>query len=460
MHKSKDDMAIERLAERIGRAVQTAQFKNVFGQRFDSTVMRELYARKLKRAYSLSNSDAICVQQGELTNLVSELSPKLVPYRLPRDGAVCNGLYDLMGSMASPRLPSVEDYARTLILAAARIGPEPVARLFSGWLAGTPVRVWLRALLKGVRTDDRLRPVDGLRLETLPGNGDDFPRSLHVQIDECDTRQEQYGHRAMLSLEHEVGPALYLPNRNRDESLQPHPHPTIRNQTLSTVSVGSLCRAMSIEIDGYVDWFMQWWDYGDVDAFFLNAGFSSGRRETRAPSPEVISEEQLVRCLELHGLLEQYKRLDLCIARWLRSKSPLATTEQLVELRIALELILLSDDQGIVGEKRHRLATRGAWLLGETFEERKKHFRVLRDAYDLASRVLHAGSLKAEKTEDSAKTIGESQRLCREAILQIVRAGAMPDWSDVVMGKGFRRLPEDAVPASEVRRPTGDPSQS
>ena len=25
------------------------------------------------------------------------------------------------------------------------------------------------------------------------------------------------------------------------------------------------------------------------------------------------------------------------------------------------------------------------------------------------------------------------------------RAGAMPDWSDVVMGKGFRREPEDSA---------------
>ena len=451
------DIAIERLTECIGRAVQHVQFRNVFGNGFGSPMMRDLYARKMKRGYSLSNTDAISVPESELSGLVAELLPKLAPYRLPETGAVCNGLYHLMGSSASPRLPSVEDYAKTLVVAAARIGPERVANLFTGWLDGVSVRVWLCALLKGVRTDGPLMPVDGLRLETLPSNGDEFPRSLYVQIDEHDIRHEQYSHRAMLSLEHDSGPALYLPNREREEQL-PSPHATIRNRELSSVSLGSLCRSMSIETNNCVDWFMQWWDYGDVDAFFLNAGFSSSRRDTRTGSPALISTEQLVSCLQLHGLLMKYTKLDLCIARWLRSKRPLARDEQLVELRIALESVLLSDDRGIVGEKRHRLAMRGAWLLGETFERRKEYFRTLRHAYDFASSVLHAGSPKAKDKERVVKVIGGGQDLCREAILRIVSAGAMPDWSDLVMGKGFRRAPEDSARDSALGGATDNPN--
>ena len=453
-------MAIERLTECIERAVQHAQFRNVYGNRFDSLVMRELYARKRKRDYSLSNTDAISVHEDALAALVSELLPKLARYSLPETGSVCNGLYDLMGSLASPRLPSVEDYAKILVVAAARIAPARVTNLFAGWLEGVPVRAWLWALLKGVRTDGRLGPVDGLRLDTLPSNGDDFPRSLYVQIDEHDIRHEQYSYRATLSLEHNAGPALYLPSRERDtQNAAPPPRPTIRNHELSSVSVDSLCRAMSIETNTYVDWFMQWWDYGDIDAFFLNAGFSSYRRDTRAPSPVLISEEQLVRCLELHGLLEKYTRLDLCIARWLRSKRPLAIEEQLVELRIALESVLLSDDRGSVGEKRHRLATRGAWLLGDNFERRKEYFRTLRDAYDFASSVLHAGSPKAKNRDDLAKVIGAAQDLCRDAMLRIVSAGAMPNWSDVVMGEGFCRAPEDSAVFESRHRGPGPSSR-
>ena len=145
------------------------------------------------------------------------------------------------------------------------------------------------------------------------------------------------------------------------------------------------------------------------------------------------------------ALLGKYVRLDLCIARWLRSKQAPVKEEQLIELRIALESVLLADDKGVVGEERHRLATRGAWLLGETFEERKTCFRRLREVYDFASSVLHAGSPKQKNTEELAKAIGEAQDLCREVILRIASAGAMPDWSEVVLGKGFRRGPEDVA---------------
>ena len=437
-------MAIESLTECIQRAVRHTEFTNIYGNFFESSVMREFYVRKRRMEYGLSNTDAINVREAELTNLVSELLPMVTRYRSFQTGAVGNGLYLLMGSSASPRLPSVENYAKILVLAAARLDSERVASLFAGWLEGQPVRVWLRALLKGVITDGRLKPIDGLSLETLPKNWDDFPRSLYVQLGEHYIRHEQYAQRAMLSLEHDVGPALYSPEGKTDRSLQfplQPPHPSIRNLELSSVSVNSLCRAISVGTNNYVDWFRQWWDYGDVEAFFLDAGSGSARRDTMAPSPGLVSEEHLVNCLEVHRLLEKYTRLDLCIARWLRSKQVTAKGEQLIELRIALESLLLSDDKGVVGEKRHRLAMRGAWLLGDTYEERKTYFRRFRDVYDFASKVLHAGTIKKKDLEKLTKDIPEVQELCRTAILRIVSAGAMPDWSDVVLGKAFRREP-------------------
>ena len=108
------NMTIERLTERIGRAVQHAQFRNVFGHRFEPSVMREFYAKKMKGEYSLSSIDSIVVPEAELTDLVSELVPMIARYTSPDTGAVGNGFYMLMGSMASPRLPSVEDYAKVV----------------------------------------------------------------------------------------------------------------------------------------------------------------------------------------------------------------------------------------------------------------------------------------------------------------------------------------------------------
>ena len=433
------DMAIERLTECIRRAVRQAEFTNVFGQRVDSSVMHELYARKMRREYSLSNTDSVSVREAELTGLVSELTPVVTYYTSAETGAIGNGFYNLMGASASPRLPSIEDYAKVLVLAAARVGPERVAGLFAEWVEGRPIRVWLCALLKGARTDDELSPVDGLCLETLSSNGDEFPRSLYVQIDEHDIRHEQYAQRAILSLEHEVGPALYSPDGEVTSFPELPSCSSIRNPELSSVSIDGLCRAMSVEINGYVDWFRQWWDYGDVDAFFLNPGSSHSRRDISSSSPSLVSEEQLERCLELHGLLDGFTMLDLGIARWRRSKRATTKEEQLVELRIAMESILLVDDKGAVGEKSHRLAVRGAWLLGETFEQRKSYFRSLRAAYGFASNVLHAGNLKKRDEEARAKVLDEAQDICQAVILRIAKAKTMPDWTGIILGKGFSR---------------------
>ena len=436
------DMAIERLTECIGRAVQQAEFTNVYKRRFDSPEMHELYARKMRREYVLSNTDAIDVSETELTDLASEITPMVAKYTSRETGAIGNGFYKMLGSQASPRLPSVEDYAKLLVLAAARVGSERVAGLFTEWVEGRPIRVWLCALLKGVRTDGKLRTVDGLCLDTLPSNGNEFPRSLLVQIDEHDIRNEQYSQRAILSLEHEVGPALYSLESKITSFPELAPSPAIRNPELSEVSMNGLCRAMSVQVNSYVGWFRQWWDYGDVDAFFLNPGHSHAWRDISNSSPSLVSQEQMARCLELHKLLNPFSNLDLGIARWRRSKRVTTKEEQLVDLRIAMESILLADDKGAVGEKRHRLAIRGAWLLGKTLEERKKYFRSLQKAYDFASSVIHAGSLKKKDEEVRDKVLDEAQDICRAAILRIAKAKAMPNWTDTILGKEFHRRPE------------------
>ena len=150
-----------------------------------------------------------------------------------------------------------------------------------------------------------------------------------------------------------------------------------------------------METNNQVDWFVNWNDYGDVEAFFLNPGFSSRRKEAGHSSAVSASEEQVRECLRIHALLEDHRALDLPVARWRKSKWARTTGEQLIEIRIALESVLLGDDTG-TGEKRHRLATRGAWLTGKTFEERRSHFETLKRVYDYASSVIHGGTPKGE----------------------------------------------------------------
>ena len=152
-------------------------------------------------------------------------------YRASDTGVVCNGLYRLMGDRAFPRLPSVEDYARLLVPASGRLGPERTAPTFGSWIEEQPIPTRQCFLLKGVIIDRRLSPRGGLVLKTLSGNGEGFPRSLYVQLDAADIRYEQNGRRTMLSLEHEVGPVLYFPDGEKRTflSLLQFPESRIRN---------------------------------------------------------------------------------------------------------------------------------------------------------------------------------------------------------------------------------------
>ena len=417
------------LAVRIDRARNKALFTDVFGNRFDADTVRQYY--ETNRRWTLGSPDAIQVPQSELQGLVSELDGTLGKYKSPGSGSIGNMLYFHKGSSSSPRLPTVEDYAKILVLAAARIGADRVVALYFAWLQGEPILLRQCALLTGIKTDGKVHPVDGMHLDTLPASGNDFPRSL--RISEYDIHGEQFSHRAMLCIDYHTDPALYDPSGHREIFPMGPRRRDFVNPALAAVSLESFCRSMSLIADNQVDWFIAWDDYGDIEAFFIGSSFGSSRKEAANSSPVLVSEEDVRVSLDLHAHLAAFAKLDLAIARWRRSKGSTIPYEQLVELRIALESVLLSDDRGNVGEKRHRLAIRGAWFLGTTFAERKRAFRTLRTLYDYASSVIHAGSPKETETSPLDKIISDAQRLCRAAILRIGNERAIPDWTDVVL---------------------------
>ena len=413
------DIKMDVLREHIECAVQHAVFTDVYKNRVNSFTIGEFY--KKNRRFALTSADSISVPESQLTRLVSELDASVGIYKSSESGKIGNGLYHLMGSSASPRLPSDENYAKMLVLAASRIGSERVAELFAEWPQGKGIRAHSCVLLKGILTEGKLAPVNGLHLETLPASGDDFPKSL--RIDQYDIHEEQFAKRAMLSIEHEITSPLplYDPQASRESKPESLRRYNLVNPELSSITIESFCRAMSLATNNDVDWFIHWWDYGDVEAFFLNPGFSSQRKEITAPSPILISEADARFCLEIHSWLDGFSDLDLAIARWRKSKRATWTHDQLIELRIALESVLLDDDRS-VGKKKHRLATRGAWLLGDTLEGRKKEcFETLKVVYHYASSVIHAGSPKEQNQRDLPKTISEAQDICRDVILRVAQ---------------------------------------
>ena len=107
-------MLTDSLIKQIDNAVAQAVFVDVHKNHLTAPQVRHLYEHK--QGYPLSSTDAITVPNPDLEALTKQLGPLLGTYTSPISGLVGNGLYALTGSLASPRLPSCQDYAKILVL--------------------------------------------------------------------------------------------------------------------------------------------------------------------------------------------------------------------------------------------------------------------------------------------------------------------------------------------------------
>lgn len=425
-------MITDSLIPLLDKSLNQARFTDRFRYQLSAEAMRQLY--QAGRRVILISTDDIHVERHSLCDLASTLGASLGNYRSP-SGTVGNGLYLLKGTSGSPRLPSIEDYAKVLVLAASRLGSARVTDLFSGWLEGERVQQRECALIKGILIEDIMEPVTGMRLEKVPLNTDDL--GIRIQVDDYGMRHDQFDEQTLFFIKYETICPLYDPESFQESFTEPIPMDPV-NPALEFITSNSFCRAMSLETNQFVDWSRQWGDYGEVEAFFLQGNTGGMHKDLRAPrNPRIVSESDVRDALSIHEQLRECQDLNLPIARWLRSKRSPANHEKLIELRIALESIFLHGDNE--GEKSYRLAVRGACLLGETVEERKSHFELLRDIYNYASIYIHGGVPKVKDEDELKNKISLAQNLCHDAILRFSRDGKILDssgWKDLMFDQG------------------------
>ena len=186
--------------------------------------------------------------------------------------------------------------------------------------------------------------------------------------------------------------------------------------------------------NGCVDWFLQWRDFGCLAAFTdmpSGVGYKvrSGARGTR------VSQADLDVALMIHRARHRDGRsresLELAIRRWIRSKRPGTDLDKLIELRIALEALY---EIGGVNEKGFRIATYGAWHLGEDFEQRRELREALRKAYSDSSSAVHGGKLKHAAKDPGL--VSFAQDICRGGILKRLEETERPKWDEIILGTG------------------------
>ena len=159
---------------------------------------------------------------------------------------------------------AVEDFAKGLTKGAAVLGTERVTHLLSGWLQGEPVEYRTSALLNGLPIREPFALMDGIRVEPLPLSTDELPANLPRHRGMA---AEDYLGRTVVSIDSSVAPALF----------HPLTRPSARNVQANTVGdldVGTVCQAVSLESDSYLDAAFYWNDYQELAAFSLTGDSS------------------------------------------------------------------------------------------------------------------------------------------------------------------------------------------
>lgn len=366
----------------------------------------------------------------EFTEQLRQFSSDYLDSKTDRVG---NGLVDLMGGVPNPE---ITHFAKNLIRGAAILGPERVIELLFGWIKGKLFHYKTKALLIGVSIDQPLALKEGIRISNLPKSSAELASHLPL------FSMSHYGYMdflggVILSVDCEAGPPFYAPSES-EPFLKDFKH-TWANGEIPGLSIETFCEALSLACNNYVHWKFLWRGFGDLEE--LNTAGGTGMSFLDVPTHSLtvsLSQKHLEQARDIHvgrsSFREERKYLDTAVSRWIKSKrSNASLADKSIDLRIALEALYLENDYE--GEKRFRLAVRGAWHLGADFTERKKHYRTLLDAYSRASKVVHADEAKI--TEKDKSLLATAQDACREGILKRLKEKQEQDWNDIILGKNL-----------------------
>ncbi len=366
-----------------------------------------------------------------VAELVSRLEPVLARFMQTGSGRFGNGLFLLQGGTGKWAYPTVEGFARELIVAAVKLGAARVVELVLGWARGEPLRFRINALLNGAGIDGPLNLEVGISIARLPKSSADLSASLPFLA--MGATETDFMDGVVMSIDCELSPSLFLPEEDEvgKFSVRRGEYRLASGQ-LPNLSSDLFCESMSLACNGYIDWQLEWNELGDLQAFFRSPSGSSSKY--RAPGRTTrISQESLNEAVKIqqarYGRGQVRENLELALQRWVRSKRAGSNVDKLIELRIALEALY---EIGGLNEKGFRIAMYGAWHLGKDFEQRLRFRETLRKAYDDSSRAVHGGKLKHAKKDPDL--VGAAQDICRNAILRRLEEVKRPKWEEVVLG--------------------------
>ena len=337
----------------------------------------------------------------------------------------------------------VQDFANSLVQAAAIIGVERTMQLLANWQAGEPIRFRTSTFVNGLILDGPLAPREDIEIVPLPLTTTELPRLPNRD----NLFGEDYLGLTVLSLAMTASPALFRPKPDGTEA-------AVRSHTQTDIDIDVVCDALSLQANRHLSQSFLWTEYEDAAPFSLRdsitwslgnnslerALWKSKRIDPSTGKVKIEREDGAsIASLDPGEVLQTIEamqgsdgNLRIAIDRWKRSKRRTTQLEdRWIDLRIALETLYLKDFVNErSGELRFRLSLFGAWHLGATLDDRRRIRKTLCDAYDKASGAVHTGVVP----RGSYDCFVRAQELCRDGILKLIRVGKPENWGDLILG--------------------------
>ncbi len=436
-----------RLTDLVDQILRETRFDARRYGTYTAAQMRSLHAPRDPTGQRLVRSAKAVIPEARLAVLVERLGRELQAYIDPETQRIGTGLIALMGGRLDLAEPTVTEFARTLVRAAAILGSARAVEILRGWLDEKPYRYRIKVLLAGVRCEKPLALEEGVRVTQLPEGGyvADLAPHLPYSLTPYETDVFRFKGRTVLSIDGTAAPALYQPRRGHGDEPERNLREVWAGGKIPCLTTNNwrerITEALSLASDHCVRWTHDWLDSGDLAAFNVFDG-SSHRASTDESSWDdtvLLRQEHLETARDIdvqrHARAQSSKAVDMAIKRWISSKRPGATlADRYIDLRIALEVLFLPPGRG---ELRFRLALLGAWHLGADFEERRRYYKLLGKAYDFGSAAVHTGDVK--DTPANRDTLAAAQRACRKGILKRLAETEQPGRDAVNMALGAPR---------------------
>jgi hypothetical protein len=121
-------------------------------------------------------------------------------------------------------------------------------------------------------------------------------------------------------------------------------------------------------------------------------------------------------------------RLETASSRLTMARNRRFAGNKAIDGSVCLEALFTDSDERST-EITFRLALRAALLLGSDHADRQRIRNVVKDFYNLRSRIVHGGA-GAPKPKDQ-HTVEEGLKICAAAIQKFVDLDHVPDWDDL-----------------------------